>query len=268
MTDVESDFPLIISVDDHVVEPAHVWETLAARRSTATAAPRRAPRHRHDEARRRRHLRADLRSRRPEGRLLGLRGPRLHQQAPRRRGRLRPRRHDDVADHLRRDAPRLLRPEGPRRGHGHEPRRGVALLPDVPPLLRPDLHRGEGPRRSASPASRPTTTGWSRSGAATPAAASIPLIIVPLWDAELAAAEVRRNAERGVHAVCFSEIPAAPRAAVDPLRRLGPVLRGLRGDRDRRSTCTSGRRRACRPRRPTRRSRSRPRCRSTTRWRR
>lgn len=38
--------------------------------------------------------------------------------------------------------------------------------------------------------------------------ALIPLIIIPLWDAELAAAEVRRNAERGVHAVCFSEIPA------------------------------------------------------------
>jgi predicted TIM-barrel fold metal-dependent hydrolase len=35
----------------------------------------------------------------------------------------------------------------------------------------------------------------------------IPLIIVPLWDAEAAAAEVRRNAARGVHAVCFSEIP-------------------------------------------------------------
>lgn len=35
----------------------------------------------------------------------------------------------------------------------------------------------------------------------------VPLIIVPLWDAELAAAEVRRNAARGVHAVCFSEIP-------------------------------------------------------------
>jgi predicted TIM-barrel fold metal-dependent hydrolase len=35
----------------------------------------------------------------------------------------------------------------------------------------------------------------------------IPLIVVPLWDADLAAAEVRRNAERGVHAVCFSEIP-------------------------------------------------------------
>ncbi len=35
----------------------------------------------------------------------------------------------------------------------------------------------------------------------------IPLIIVPLWDAQLAAAEIRRNAARGVHAVCFSEIP-------------------------------------------------------------
>jgi predicted TIM-barrel fold metal-dependent hydrolase len=35
----------------------------------------------------------------------------------------------------------------------------------------------------------------------------VPLIIIPLWDAELAAAEVRRNAARGVHAVCFSEIP-------------------------------------------------------------
>lgn len=37
--------------------------------------------------------------------------------------------------------------------------------------------------------------------------ALVPLIIVPLWDAELAAAEVRRNAERGCHAVAFSEIP-------------------------------------------------------------
>jgi predicted TIM-barrel fold metal-dependent hydrolase len=35
----------------------------------------------------------------------------------------------------------------------------------------------------------------------------IPLCIVPLWDADLAAAEVRRNAERGVHAVTFSESP-------------------------------------------------------------
>ena len=37
--------------------------------------------------------------------------------------------------------------------------------------------------------------------------ALLPLIIIPLWDAHLAAAEVRRNAERGCRAVCFSEIP-------------------------------------------------------------
>ncbi len=53
----------------------------------------------------------------------------------------------------------------------------------------------------------------------------IPLFIVPLWDAELAAAEVRRNAARGVRAVCFTRDPAPPRPAVDPLRLLGPVLR-------------------------------------------
>jgi predicted TIM-barrel fold metal-dependent hydrolase len=35
----------------------------------------------------------------------------------------------------------------------------------------------------------------------------IPLCLVPLWDADLAAAEVRRNAARGVRAVTFSEIP-------------------------------------------------------------
>lgn len=36
----------------------------------------------------------------------------------------------------------------------------------------------------------------------------IPLPIIPLWDVEAAAKEVRRNAERGCTAVAFSEIPA------------------------------------------------------------
>ncbi len=35
----------------------------------------------------------------------------------------------------------------------------------------------------------------------------IPLCLVPLWDPGLAADEVRRNAARGVRAVCFSELP-------------------------------------------------------------
>jgi predicted TIM-barrel fold metal-dependent hydrolase len=35
----------------------------------------------------------------------------------------------------------------------------------------------------------------------------IPLCLVPLWDVELASAEVRRNAARGVRVVAFSELP-------------------------------------------------------------
>jgi predicted TIM-barrel fold metal-dependent hydrolase len=37
----------------------------------------------------------------------------------------------------------------------------------------------------------------------------LPLCIVPLWDPALAAAEVRRNAARGVRSVTFSELPSA-----------------------------------------------------------
>ena len=36
----------------------------------------------------------------------------------------------------------------------------------------------------------------------------VPLIIIPLWDVALAVAEIERNAARGVRNVCFSEIPA------------------------------------------------------------
>jgi predicted TIM-barrel fold metal-dependent hydrolase len=35
----------------------------------------------------------------------------------------------------------------------------------------------------------------------------IPLCLIPLWDPALAAAEIRRNADRGVRAVAFSELP-------------------------------------------------------------
>jgi predicted TIM-barrel fold metal-dependent hydrolase len=35
----------------------------------------------------------------------------------------------------------------------------------------------------------------------------IPLCLIPLWDVGLAVAEIKRNAERGVRAVTFSEIP-------------------------------------------------------------
>jgi predicted TIM-barrel fold metal-dependent hydrolase len=36
---------------------------------------------------------------------------------------------------------------------------------------------------------------------------NLPLCLMPLWDVELAVAEIRRNADRGVRAFCFSELP-------------------------------------------------------------
>src|SRR5438477_44461 len=36
---------------------------------------------------------------------------------------------------------------------------------------------------------------------------NIPLCLIPLWDVELAAEETERNAKRGVRAICFSELP-------------------------------------------------------------
>ena len=67
----------------------------------------------------------------------------------------------------------------------------------------------------------------------------IPLTLIPLWDADLAAAEVRRNAERGVRAVCFSEIPpylglpsihdAWYRLSQMGVPLLGVVVNGTRG---------------------------------------
>jgi hypothetical protein len=36
---------------------------------------------------------------------------------------------------------------------------------------------------------------------------NLPLCLMPLWDVELAVAEIQRNADRGVRAFCFSELP-------------------------------------------------------------
>jgi predicted TIM-barrel fold metal-dependent hydrolase len=36
---------------------------------------------------------------------------------------------------------------------------------------------------------------------------NIPLCLMPLWDVDLAVEEIRRNAARGVRAICFSELP-------------------------------------------------------------
>ena len=58
----------------------------------------------------------------------------------------------------------------------------------------------------------------------------IPLCLMPLWDVDLAVAEVERNAARGARARLLQRDPDAPRSAEHPHRILGSALRGVRGD--------------------------------------
>ncbi len=224
-----AELPKIISVDDHVVEPAHLFERWLPAKFR-DAGP-------HVERRGigvMKHIGGGVYEQSfdesgPQGRLLGLRGSRLHQQAPRGRGRLRPRRHDDVADHLRRDAPRVLRPEGPDRRHGDELGRVVAVLPHVPSLLRADLPRGEGPRARRGVRARVQRLDGRgvvrrQRRPAHPADAHPAVGRRPRGSRGAAQRGARRA--RGV----LQRDPAQARAAVDPLRRVGPVLHRVPGD--------------------------------------
>ena len=75
----------------------------------------------------------------------------------------------------------------------------------------------------------------------------IPCGILPLFDVDEAAAEVRRLAAKGCHAVTFSREPRGARHAVDPLRALGSAVRGVLRRRARCCAATSGRRRSAHP---------------------
>ena len=117
----------------------------AARRAQAVGTVRAPPRrevHEHRGPRRR------------VGRCLVLRGPadlraeevRRHpaeRDARRRPGEVRPHGHDDDRGHLRRHASRVLRARGAHQGLRVELGRRLAAVPNVPPLLRPDVLRGE-----------------------------------------------------------------------------------------------------------------------------
>ena len=224
--------PRIVSADDHVVEPPTVWvDRLSARRPRRRPTGRPRARGRDDVPGR--PLRLPDGRRRAARRLVALRGP--------------------AVPHTRLSACAGFAPED------------VQVVPMTYDEMRPgccagrarldDMDRNwveaslcfptfprfcgqtfleatrQGPRAAA--ACRPTTTGWSTSGAAEPAGRLFPLCLIPLWDAELAAAEVRRNAARGVRAVCFSELPSnlGLPSVHDPDRFWDPFVRGLRRDR-------------------------------------
>ena len=129
--------------------------------------------------------------------------------------------------------PGCYEPEGPHRRHGDELGRGVAVLPDVPPLLRPDLPRGEGPR--ARPRVRARVQRLDGRGVVRRQRRHAdPADHHPALGRR---ARGRRGApQRGARRArgVLQRDPAQPRAAVDPLGRVGSVLRRVRGDEHRR----------------------------------
>ena len=97
-------------------------------------------------------------------------------------------------------------------------------------------------RTSRSRCSRPTTTGTSTTWCGSCPGRFIPMGLPVLWDAELAAAEVRRLAKKGVHSLTFTENPADPRLPELPLRPLGSAVDGAVPTRAWCSRSTSARR--------------------------
>ena len=163
---------------------------------------------------------------------LAVRGPALPADRPQRRGRSRSQRVRSRAQPLRRDPARLLRPEGPRRRHGRRRRRP----------------RSSASRRSPSSPATSSSRPRTRSSRAACVAGvqrlhprrvvrrrarigSIPLVILPLWDATLAAAEVERVAAKGARGDLLPREPVTAGPAVVPHRPLGSAVRRRGGRR-------------------------------------
>ena len=84
---------------------------------------------------------------------------------------------------------------------------------------------------------------------------NLPLCLMPLWDVELAVAEIERNAARGVRAFCFSELPTRLNLPSIHTGHWDPVLGG--GERHRRHAVHAHRLVVDQPGRVARRARGR-----------
>ena len=205
----------VISVDDHIVEPPDTFDGRAA-------AQVRRPR---AEGRRHRRRRPDLDLRRP------VTAERRLQRGRRPAGvRVRLR-----AGPLRRNAPRRMGYPRARQGHGPQRRLRVAELPVVPAgFRRPAAAAGDQrPRPGAGLGAGLERLAPRRVGRRRTPTGSFPCQLPWLLDPELGAKMIRENAERGFHAVTFSENPAMLGTAEHSLRPLGPDDGGLRRDRHR-----------------------------------
>ena len=198
---------ILVSIDDHVIEPPDLFEN-----------------HMPDEVSRPGpEVRATPERRRPvgvPGRGHGHRGARRHRLVAPRRVELRPGRS-------RRDAARLLR--HPRAHPRHERERRARVVE----LRHRGRLRGSVARRQARSRTSPrspcprTTTGRSTSWPGRTRGASCPLCVLPLWDTEACVRELDRIAAKGCTAITFPETPYA-NGLPELLRRpLGFRVRGV-----------------------------------------
>ena len=271
--------PKIVSVDDHVVEPAHVWQTWLPEKHRALGPrverKRWAPFVHHPGAKY-----TNIED--PEGewgdawyyedRLIYVHKKfvaiPLSATPDGDVAQLRPHGDDDDAGHLRRHAAGLLR--------ARRPDRATSSSTGSTARSRSPRSRGSAGRRSTRRNDKELALAcvrayndWMVEEWCEPSGGmNIPLCIMPLWDVDLAVAEIRRNAERGVRAFCFSELPTRLEPPEHPHRPLGPGA--LACQRHRRHAVHAHRVvvERSRRRRPTRPRASAARSRSTTRWRR
>ena len=185
---LEVDDLILISVDDHLIEPPDLFVNhLAAK--YLDRAPKLV---RNDEGsdvwtfgeRRHGDRRAQRRRRPPQG---GVR----HGAAEPRRG-----------------AARLLRRPRAGEGHGRRRRAGLDELPVVPHLHRPHV-RSATTSTCRSPSCGPTTTGTSTSGAAPTPAASSPWPCRPSGTPRRPPPRCAAAPTKGCHSLSFTENPAA-----------------------------------------------------------
>ena len=225
---------IFISVDDHVVEPPHMFEgRLPAR--YVDQAPQ--------------VVRTD------EGDDVwvfnGADDPQHRAQRRRRAAEGGVRRQPDV---VRRDAARLLR--HPRAGQGHERRAACwrrMCFPSFPSFSRPAVRRRRRQGAGRSPSCGPTTTGTSTSGAAPIPGRFIPMALPMLWDPELARGRDPPRGREGMPLADVHREPGDARATRASTTRTGTRCGRRWSTRARSSTSTSARRASSRSPRPTRR---------------
>ena len=220
---MQLDDMIMVSVDDHVVEPPDMFERHLPRKWRDVAPARRTTRRRQ--------------------RRVGLRRQRDPEHRAQRRRRPPARRVRHGADVVRGDPLGLLRHRRPRPRHGRERRARFDVLPVVPEPVRAALQPLDG--QDAGLAVLQAYNDWhidewcgSAPGPVHPADA--PADLGSGRDGGRGAAHRGEGLPRGL---VLGE-PGAAEAAELPRRALGPVLAGLRRTRARSSACTSARRRA------------------------